>query len=63
MTEWHPLYSNGMVCLSVSFDGAGPVLYRVECKGRANMVMVANGRDTLDHIKASALHATVLAPL
>ena len=63
MTKWHPLYSNGMVCLSISYGKhPNPLSYRVECDGQPDMIIPASGGG-LEHLKASALHATVLAPL
>ena len=63
MTKWHPLYSNGMVCLSVSYGKQpDPLSYLIECEGHPGFIIPVSGNG-LDHIKASALHATVLAPL
>ena len=64
MTKWHPLYSNGMVRLSISLGNhSGPVVYRLECTGKDAVNVPADLRDTLGHTRACALHATVLAPL
>ena len=63
MIKWHPLYSNGMVTLSISFGKhSGPLSYLVECDGMPDAIIETND-NYLDHLKACALHGTVLAPL